>query len=92
VLFLLKNFFILFFMSEYKLNPSQIIELTEEYKKPEIHNHHISIRLLIVIGLGKGMSESFVASAFLVKVDSVRRYFRLYKEGGIKGLLEEHDE
>jgi transposase len=45
-------------------------------------------RILIVLALGRGQSASLVADMFLIDSDTVRRYFRLYQEGGINGLLE----
>ncbi|MDR1382461.1 MAG: winged helix-turn-helix domain-containing protein [Planctomycetaceae bacterium] len=47
---------------------------------------------MVVLALAEGFSPSQVAKIFLLDADTVRRYFRLYKEGGINGLLEIHYE
>ncbi|MDR1493372.1 MAG: winged helix-turn-helix domain-containing protein, partial [Planctomycetaceae bacterium] len=78
----------LFFMSGYKLNSRQVKKLKKKHDKIKKSNPYIANRILIVLSLGKGDSASAVADRFLINVDTVRRYFSLYKEGGINGLLE----
>jgi transposase len=44
-------------------------------------------RLNAVILLGSGWSPGDVADALLIDADSVRNYFKRYKDGGIERLL-----
>jgi transposase len=73
-------------MSEYKLNSRQIKKLKKKYHKIKKSYSHVANRILIVLSLGQGDSASAVADSNLITADTVRRYFRLYQEGGINGL------
>ncbi|MDR1483880.1 MAG: hypothetical protein LBT09_03555, partial [Planctomycetaceae bacterium] len=69
-------------MSAYKLNSRQIKKLKKKYYKIKKSDPSIANRILIVLALGRGQSASLVADMFLIDSDTVRRYFRLYQEGG----------
>ncbi|MDR2437954.1 MAG: helix-turn-helix domain-containing protein, partial [Planctomycetaceae bacterium] len=47
-------------------------------------------RIRVVIALALGYQVSDLALIFMLDGDTIRHYFRLYKEGGINGLLEIH--
>jgi hypothetical protein len=50
----------------------------------------IAIRILVVLTLVKFGNAAFVAELYQLDESTVRRYFRLYQEGGIDCLLEIH--
>lgn len=80
--------FLFLFMSDYKLSHEQLHKLANKYKEVKNKISYIANRILIVIALGRGGSASSIAETFLIDADTVRRYFRLYKAGGINRLLE----
>jgi transposase len=65
----------------YHLPRRQIQKLKNKYRKIAGQRHADRIR--VVLALASGYSASEVASLFLLDADTVRRYFCLYKEGGI---------
>ncbi|MDR2440390.1 MAG: IS630 family transposase [Planctomycetaceae bacterium] len=72
----------------YHLSRRQVKKLRQKYRK--IEGQRFADRIRIVIALAEGFTPSELAKIFLIDADTVRRYFRLYKEGGINGLLEIH--
>ncbi|MDR2643536.1 MAG: helix-turn-helix domain containing protein [Planctomycetaceae bacterium] len=50
----------------------------------------IAIRILVVLTLVKFGNAALVAEIYQLDESTVHRYFRLYQEGGIDGLLEVH--
>jgi transposase len=72
----------------YKLSRKQIQKLRKKYEKVKDSRHRDRIR--VVLSLADGCSASQLSKIFLLDADTIRRYFRLYKEGGINGLLENH--
>ncbi|MDR1140659.1 MAG: winged helix-turn-helix domain-containing protein [Planctomycetaceae bacterium] len=75
---------------EYKLSQKQIQRLRKKYSK--ISGQRYADRIRVVLALSSGSSASEVAPIFMLVPDTVRRYFRLYEQGGINAFLEIHDE
>ncbi|MDR1494328.1 MAG: winged helix-turn-helix domain-containing protein [Planctomycetaceae bacterium] len=71
---------------DYRLPKKQIQNLLKKYR--EIVGQRNADRIRVVIALASGHSVSLVASIFVLDVGTVRRYFRMYEEGGVNGLLE----
>jgi transposase len=71
---------------DYRLSRRQV----QKYRK--IKGQRNANRILVVLALSEGFHPSQLAKIFLLDADTIRRYFRLYKEGGINGLLEIHYE
>ncbi|MDR2643841.1 MAG: IS630 family transposase [Planctomycetaceae bacterium] len=73
----------------FKLTGHQIRKLRRKLRK--IRGQYIANRILVVLALSDcGYSVSQVAKLFDIGSDTVRRYFRLFQEGGVNGLLEVH--
>jgi transposase len=72
----------------YRLSHRQIQKLRKKYQKIDDSRHRDRIR--VVLALAEGFSPSQLSKIFLLDADTIRRYFRLYQEGGINGLLEIH--
>ncbi|MDR2437887.1 MAG: hypothetical protein LBE12_00765, partial [Planctomycetaceae bacterium] len=70
----------------YHLTKKQIRKLKKQYYKNRGHRFVDRIRVVIALALGYQVSD--LALIFMLDGDTIRRYFRLYKEGGINGLLE----
>jgi hypothetical protein len=69
----------------YRLSRKQIRKLRKKYRKIEGQRHADRIR--IVLAIAEGFSSVQLSKIFFVDADTIRRYFRLYKEGGINGLF-----
>ncbi|MDR0704426.1 MAG: hypothetical protein LBF88_05495, partial [Planctomycetaceae bacterium] len=65
----------------YRLSCKQIRKLRQKYRKIEGQRHADRIR--IVLALAEDFSPAQLSKIFLVDAYTIRRYFRLYKEGGI---------
>jgi transposase len=74
----------------YRLSRRQVQKLRQKYRK--VKGPRFADRIRIVIAISEGFSLSQLAKIFLIDADTVRRYFRLYQEGGINGFLEIHYE
>jgi transposase len=73
---------------DYRLPRRQVQKLRQKYH--QIEGQRFADRIRLVITLSEGFSPSELAKIFLIDADTVRGYFRLYKEGVINGLLEFH--
>jgi hypothetical protein len=72
----------------YHLTKEQIQKLKKQYYKNR--GHRFVNRIRVVIAFAHGYTVSELALIFILDCDTIRRYSRLYKEGGIKGLVEEY--
>ncbi|MDR2346471.1 MAG: helix-turn-helix domain containing protein [Planctomycetaceae bacterium] len=72
----------------YNLTQEQIQELKTQYYKNR--SHRFVNRIRVVLALARGYTVSDLALIFMLDSDTICRYFRLYKEGGINGLWEIH--
>jgi transposase len=72
-------------MKDYRLSKQEIAELRSAHRSTR-HGRE-AYRLNAVILLGSGWSPPAVADALLIDADSVRNYFKHYKEGGVDKLL-----
>ncbi|MDR2168883.1 MAG: helix-turn-helix domain containing protein [Planctomycetaceae bacterium] len=70
----------------FELSPRQIKDLKNKYR--QIIDKRQADRIRVVLALADGNSVAHVSRLFLLGEDTVRRYFCLFKEGGINGLLE----
>jgi len=72
-------------MKDYRLSKQEIAELRSAHRA----TRHVreAYRLNAVILLDGGWSPPAVADALLIDADSVRNYFKRYKEGGVDELL-----
>lgn len=73
-------------MLDYSLRPDQLAELKREHKLCKKRKE--ADRIKAVYLLGKGWTVVEIAEALLLEDDAIRRYFNLYKEGGLKKLLD----
>ncbi|MDR1478174.1 MAG: helix-turn-helix domain-containing protein, partial [Planctomycetaceae bacterium] len=62
------------------------MKLKKQYQKIKGERH--ANRVLVVLAFAEGFRPSQFAQIFLLDADTIRRYFCLYKEGGMNGLLE----
>jgi hypothetical protein len=72
----------------YNISPDQIQELKTQYCNNR--GHRFVNRIYIVLALARGYKVYDLALIFMLDDDTIRRYFHLYNEGGIDGLLENH--
>ncbi len=72
-------------MISYSLTNEQLAELKRHHKNCKRRIE--ADRVKAVYLLGKGWSIAEVCEALLLEDDAVRRYYTLYKEGGLKELL-----
>jgi transposase len=72
-------------MREYRLDKQELADLRAAHRS--VRNAREAYRLNAVILLGSGWSPTDVAGALLIDADSVRTYFKRYKNGGIDGLV-----
>jgi hypothetical protein len=73
-----------------RLSRRHIQKLRKKYRKIEDQRNADCIR--IVIALAEGFSPTQLSKIFLIDADTILRYFRLDKEGGINGFGETHDQ
>ncbi|MDR2345328.1 MAG: hypothetical protein LBE18_04610, partial [Planctomycetaceae bacterium] len=72
----------------YRLTKEQIRKLKKQYYKN--CGHRFVNRNRIVLAFDHGYKVSDLALIFMLDCDTIRRYFHLYKEGGINGLVEKY--
>jgi transposase len=72
-------------MIDYRLTPEQLAELRAAHR--EASDIRSAYRIHTVILLGQGWSVAQVADALLIDPETVRRYFKRYRKGGLEGLL-----
>ena len=71
---------------DYSLTSHQLAELKREHKFCKKRTE--ADRIKAVYLLGKGWSVLEVAEALMLEDDAIRRYFNLYKAGGLRKLLD----
>jgi len=72
-------------MLDYRLSKQELAELRAAHRRAL--NVREAYRINAVILLGNGRTVSDVADALLIDPDTVRSYFKRYKQGGIDPLL-----
>lgn len=72
-------------MIDYRLTSKQLEELRAAHR--EVSEIHSAYRIHTVILLGQGWSVAQVPDALLIDSETVRRYFKRYRKGGIEKLL-----
>jgi len=72
-------------MIDYRLTSKQLDELRCAHR--EASDIRSAYRIHTVILLGQGWSVGQVAEALLIDAETVRRYFKRYRKGGIEELL-----
>ena len=72
-------------MHDYGLSKQELAELRSAHR--EVREVREAYRLNVVILLGQGWGVTDVATALLMDPETVRSYFKRYKDGGVKGLL-----
>ena len=73
-------------MLDYTLSAAELEELRQAHRK--MKEKRQADRLKAVYLLGKGWTALQVAEALLVDEDTVRNWFHLYQDGGVKKLLQ----
>jgi transposase len=76
-------------MLDYRLDKQDLAELRAAHRRAA----HVreAYRINAVILLGNGRTPSDVADALLIDPDTVRTYFKRYKQGGLDALLRMND-
>ena len=72
-------------MPDYRLTPSELAELRAAHR--QARDIRAAYRINAVILLGQGRTVSDVADALLFDPETVRQYFKKYREGGVERLL-----
>ena len=72
-------------MTDYRLDKRELAELRTAHR--QVRDVREAYRINAVILLGQGRTVADVADALLFDPDTVRSYFKRYKEGGLDGLL-----
>lgn len=72
-------------MRDYRLSKEDLAELRSAHRA--VRDRREAYRLNAVILLGQGRSAPDVADALLLDPETVRTYFKRYKQGGIEELL-----
>ena len=72
-------------MTDYRLDKRELAELRAAHRR--VRDVREAYRINAVILLGQGRTVADVADALLFDPDTVRSYFKRYKEGGLDGLL-----
>lgn len=72
-------------MPDYRLTPSELAELRVAHR--QARDIRAAYRLNAVILLGQGRTVADVADALLFDPETVRHYFKKYREGGVERLL-----
>jgi len=72
-------------MPDYRLTPSELAELRAAHR--QARDIRAAYRLNAVILLGQGRTVPDVADALLFDPETVRQYFKKYREGGVERLL-----
>ena len=72
-------------MIDYRLTSEQLHELRTAHG--EAVDVRCAYRIHAVILLGGGWSAAKVANALMMDSETVRRYFKRYRKGGLEGLL-----
>ena len=72
-------------MLDYRLTPSDLAELRAAHR--QARDIRAAYRLNAVILLGQGRTVPDVADALLFDPETVRQYFKKYREGGVERLL-----
>jgi transposase len=72
-------------MADYRLTPEELAELRSVHRRTR--DIRAAYRLNAVILLGQGRTVLDVADALLFDPQTVRDYFKKYREGGVDGLL-----
>ena len=72
-------------MTDYRLDKRELAELRIAHR--QVRDVREAYRINAVILLGQGRTVADVADALLFDPDTVRGYFKRYKEGGLDGLL-----
>jgi transposase len=72
-------------MHDYRLDKQELAELRAAHRGTR--NVREAYRINAVILLGNGRSAADVADALLIDPDTVRTYFKRYKNGGLDALL-----
>jgi transposase len=72
-------------MLDYRLSARELAELREAHRAAR--NAREAYRLNAVILLGSGWTATQVAEALLIEPDSVRNWFKRYRDGGLDALI-----
>lgn len=72
-------------MLDYRLSEEELAELRAAHRRTR--HVHEAYRINAVILLAKGRTVADVADALLIDPDTVRGYFRRYRQGGLEQLL-----
>lgn len=72
-------------MLDYRLNAHELAELRAAHRAARAVRE--AYRINAVILLGNGRTAADVADALLIDPDTVRDYFKRYKNTGLEGLL-----
>lgn len=70
------------------LTPEDIAELKTQHRKCKDKRH--AYRLNCILLLNRGMSLKEISDLLLLDEDTIQRYYNIWEEEGISGLLTDH--